>query len=93
MGIKPEDLRSGPNRERAKYHIDHILPDTKCGASHPINYYVMPASDNMSFGGAISAAKLAYVGVWVALEVLRFHRVLFAQEAGASLLAAGLLLQ
>jgi hypothetical protein len=93
MGIKPEDLLSGPDGQRAKFHINHILPRTKCGMNHPINYHVMPASDNMSFGGVISVAKLKYVGPWVAWAVLYFHTVLFAQEAGAGQLADELLLQ
>jgi hypothetical protein len=93
MGIKPEEMLSVPGGMGAKYHIDHILPDTKCGMSHPINYFVMPASDNISFGGVINAAKLKYVGVWVAWAVLYYHGVLFAQKAGAGPLADELLLQ
>lgn len=69
------------------------MPDTKGGMSHPINYYVMPATDNISFGGGINGAKLGYVGVRVAWAVLYFHAVLYAQKAGAHLLADELLLQ
>jgi hypothetical protein len=85
-----KEVRPDPDEEKkrvtlflAEYHIDHILPLAKDGKNHPINYYIMPKSDNLSFGGGFSAAKLAYVGAWAGWAVLYFHIVLLAQEAGA----------
>jgi len=51
---------------RAGYNIDHIVPRSRGGANHPLNYCVMKKTVNNSFGDRVSLAKLELVGFYSA---------------------------
>jgi hypothetical protein len=68
-GLKPSDLEKG----KGDYQLDHILPDSKGGCSHPMNYMIIPASLNQSFSGYITLRKWRYVGPATLLAVIVFH--------------------
>lgn len=56
----------------ASYSIDHIVPRSKGGVNHPLNYCVMKKTVNNKFGNRVSLAKLELVGfysAWFAVAI------------------------
>lgn len=69
LGLKASDIKVGSG----KFHIDHVQPHCKGGLDHPMNYIIMEARANLSFGGGLSLEKCIYVGPATMLAVIMFH--------------------
>lgn len=69
-----------------RFHIDHVLPNSKGGLNHPCNYYIMDSSTNESFGGRQSLPKCQHVGIGVTCAVLWFHAKKLLSESQLELM-------
>jgi len=51
-----------------EFHVDHIVGDGIGGHSWPLNFFLMPKTDNLWFGGWLTLDKRRYVGMpaWTA---------------------------
>lgn len=53
----PDHLRS------IEFHVDHIVGDGIGGQNWPLNYFLMPKTANLWFGGWLTLQKRQYVGM------------------------------